>query len=90
MWRHRRVRHRVEGAAVKLWLASHFGRVTLERTKAALIAEAHELVTKHSVMALQFSESAARSLLDAQHHDELAAHYDAAITRLSTPEPKDF
>lgn len=71
-------------------LARHFGRITPEHSRNTLIEEARNLVMQHEVRAMQFAETAARSALDARHHEELAAHYRDVIDRLSTQQPKDM
>jgi len=72
------------------FLRRHFGRITLERARAELLSEAKALAEQNTVKALHLQEASARLALDAQHHQELAAHYAAAADRLSQHQPKEF
>jgi hypothetical protein len=54
-----------------------FGRITPERTRAELLAEARTLAVKFRVLELKSQALAERALLDAKHYGELARHYEA-------------
>lgn len=56
-----------------------FGRITPERTRAELLAEARELSKRYRVLHVKNNAIAQRAVIESRHSLEMAEHYERVI-----------